>query len=374
MKKRKSLLLLTGLISCSLIGCGASASEPLTKNRTVTIIEGEEDRDNEESTNNNEDSINNTKDSNINKKPNNKINKTNGTIVEENFPPNKEGEHFRKNSFMNIENIYRVKVSNEDEPTEIRIFFDVNLYSNPKQKKTLKERIEESKPAQVDKVTSHKESATEIHSLHDDPYTNRNYDVPLPASTNFIQRSTKYIEDKGFQSSMGNGFTLQEGIDDINLAEFYIQESDITNVSFDEYVKIKYNQIVEEYKPTTDFNFTQIEDLYIRYLNVEPGENNTLICELEVINKSDKDLTESNYLLFDYYRPGKAIDFRSNDDINNQLNLKAGERKVFKHVIAPVYGDSAPLNPDEIIVKILLESVRGPKNLRYREECIAKIK
>ncbi|HAT4080074.1 MAG: hypothetical protein E6323_14620 [Clostridium perfringens] len=367
MKKRKSLLLLTGLISCSLIGCGAAASEPLTKNRTVTITEVEEDTDSEESTSN-------TEDSDIDKKPNNKINKTNGTIVEENFPPNKEGVYLRDDYFLNIDNIYRVKISNENEPTEIRIFFDTNLYINPEAKETSKERIERGEHAQTNKLVSHKESATKIYSIHEDHYSNPDYYIPIPASTDFIKRSTKYIEDKGFQSSMGNGFVLHMDGDDTHLADFYIQESDITNVSLDEYVKIKYNQIIEEYKPTTDFNFTQAVDLYLRYINVEPGENNTLICELEVINTSDKDMTEKNHLLFRYHRPGKAIDFRSNGDINKELNLKAGERKVFKHVIAPVYGDTTPLNPDEIIVTAELQSVRGPKNLVYTEERMARIK
>ncbi|HHL2034400.1 MAG: hypothetical protein E6623_01725 [Clostridium perfringens] len=357
MKKKYLFLTLTGLVSLNFIGCGASAS-----NRDVDVVivdESSEPSDNVDNSNEEDDNS----EAPI---------KRNGTIVEEKFPPEKDGTLYHSTSFMNIENIYRVKVSKEGEPTDIRIFFDTNLYKDPEHTETLKKRIDSGRHALNDSIISHEESATEIYPLNEEPYSNNSYDIPEPASTEFIKRSVNYIKDKGFQSSMGNGFVLQEEEDDRYLAEFYIKESDITDISIDEYVKIRYNNILEEYDPVNEFNFTQVDNVLVKYKNVKTDENGDVICEIEVTNNSNKDMEDDIHFYFNYYRPGKGIDYDT--DVSGSYSLKAGETKTITHTLYPLKGHSEQLDPSEIIVKVVLGSLKGPNNLRYNEECIIKIK
>ncbi|WP_283687332.1 hypothetical protein [Clostridium perfringens] len=341
MKKGKISLMSLGLIMTIFIGCGSSTKKPNTNTNTNT-----------------------------------KNKQTYGTITSKSFPPDKQGELLQYGDFMNIDNIYRVKVSDEGEDTEIRIFFDVNVYANPENEESLKEKIKTETPAKDNIYAVHSSdiSATQVYNLSSDGCGNNKYDIPIPTSTELIKRGTMYIEDNSDMYRFGNGFELQYGQFAENVAGFYIEAADVTDVSLDEYIKIKYDQIVDEYKPSTDFTFTQVGDVTVKYLSVEPGEDNTLICEYEVTNNSKEDLNEQTYLRFAYYRPGKAIEFEVAEDSPKEFPLKAGERKVIKHILSPVYGENNPINPEEVISSISLETIRGPRNLHYEEECITKIK
>ena len=348
MKKHMIALLLTSIILGSLVGCSK-----VDKNGVV-------------------DTNSTIEDTNSVVEDNSK--KGIFTSKKEAFPPDKEGAMLESGDFINVENFYRVNVTKEGRPDEVRIFFDVNVYRDPSRIGTLKEAIEAGNhvSGRVNSIKSGDKSFNNAYTLEGDGIGSWDYDIPKPPSTTTLLRTTMYIEDKGYNETVLD-IALQFGNNGANQEKFYINKEDIKDVSIEEYARIKHNQYMAEYKPKNKVKFSQIEDVTIEFISATSTEDGKVVVEIEATNNSNEDISRDAIMGFYYSNPLSSISYNSSDVDNAVFPLKAKETKIIRQTLEQSYVRELKINPNELVVTARLVSDKGVQYGNYEEEYALKV-